>query len=241
MIIGIAGKLQSGKSTLARYLVDTKGFKQISFARKLKELTADLYDWDITQLYTSWKDQPLETPVAFGQKERNKLAKMIGAKNPITPVDYVFKSGREALQFLGTEVIRDYNKNFHIEHLASTLGDTRYNHYVCDDLRFTNEFEFLKSKDAKLIYVASEQEKASDHVSENTLTEDMFTYTILNHQSINDLIRRFDRIFDQSCVAQFNKNNTSLDLRYSDYWDGAPVARTDNEKKLDRECAKLQR
>lgn len=46
MIIGISGKLQSGKDTTADYLVKKYGFIRIAFADKLKEIAKDLFFWD---------------------------------------------------------------------------------------------------------------------------------------------------------------------------------------------------
>ena len=46
MIIGISGKMQSGKDTIAEYLVEKYGFRRIAFANKIKELAKDLFSWD---------------------------------------------------------------------------------------------------------------------------------------------------------------------------------------------------
>jgi hypothetical protein len=46
MIIGISGKMQSGKDTVADYLVNKYGFQRIAFAAKLKEIAKDLFGWD---------------------------------------------------------------------------------------------------------------------------------------------------------------------------------------------------
>ena len=46
MIIGISGKLQSGKDTVADYLVKKYGFVRVAFADKLKEIARDLFFWD---------------------------------------------------------------------------------------------------------------------------------------------------------------------------------------------------
>ena len=46
MIIAISGKLQSGKDTIADYLVLKHGFTRIAFADKLKDIAKDLFNWD---------------------------------------------------------------------------------------------------------------------------------------------------------------------------------------------------
>ena len=46
MIIGISGKMQSGKDTVADYLVKKYKFKRVAFADKLKEIAKDLFFWN---------------------------------------------------------------------------------------------------------------------------------------------------------------------------------------------------
>ena len=46
MIIGICGLIGSGKDTIADYLVTNYNFKKLSFADKLKDSVATMFDWD---------------------------------------------------------------------------------------------------------------------------------------------------------------------------------------------------
>lgn len=46
MIVGISGKFRTGKDTVGTHLVNKYGFKQVSFAKKLKEVCADLFDME---------------------------------------------------------------------------------------------------------------------------------------------------------------------------------------------------
>ena len=50
MIIGICGLMGSGKDTIADHLIQEHQFKKISFADKLKESVATMFDWDRTML-----------------------------------------------------------------------------------------------------------------------------------------------------------------------------------------------
>ena len=45
MIVGICGLIGSGKGTVADFLVNDKGFTKLSFADKLKDSVATLFDW----------------------------------------------------------------------------------------------------------------------------------------------------------------------------------------------------
>ena len=50
MLIGICGLIGSGKGTVADILVKDYKFKKISFADKLKDTVAHLFDWDRNML-----------------------------------------------------------------------------------------------------------------------------------------------------------------------------------------------
>ena len=46
MIIGICGLIGSGKDTIADYLIKRHNFQKLSFADKLKDSVATMFDWD---------------------------------------------------------------------------------------------------------------------------------------------------------------------------------------------------
>jgi len=46
MIIGICGLIGSGKDTIADYLVKEHNFIKLSFADKLKDCVAEMFDWN---------------------------------------------------------------------------------------------------------------------------------------------------------------------------------------------------
>lgn len=70
MIFAIAGRKESGKSTLSKVLIDL-GFKKISFADKLKKLVADLYEFPLEDCYeTLAKEKKIS--ILFGMKKQHK-------------------------------------------------------------------------------------------------------------------------------------------------------------------------
>ena len=50
MLIGLLGRINSGKGSVADELVNTYGFRQDSFAATLKDVTAILFNWDRAML-----------------------------------------------------------------------------------------------------------------------------------------------------------------------------------------------
>ena len=59
MVIGICGLISSGKDTIADYLIKEHNFRKISFADKLKDSVAAMFDWD-RELRRFWQVVPIE-------------------------------------------------------------------------------------------------------------------------------------------------------------------------------------
>ena len=58
VIIGFSGKRGVGKTTAGIYLRDNYDFKLVAFADKLKELSANLFPFSISQLHGELKEMP---------------------------------------------------------------------------------------------------------------------------------------------------------------------------------------
>lgn len=161
MLIGLCGKKQSGKSTVAKHL-NSIGFIEISFSYPLKEIIG-------RQLFGLNDDQ------LYGSEE---------AKEAIIP-DWDM-SARIILQLVGTEcfrkVIRDdfwvvLGKRRLIE-LQHARGQ-RMNDVVISDCRFPNEMEAIKSLGGLTIRIVREGQVSTDpHPSENSLNDYVTDYTI---------------------------------------------------------------
>ena len=173
MIIGISGKLYSGKDTLASCLLhefDDYGvtFMQKSFAFKLKKMGAYLTNtpeiWWFTQ---EGKQQYLP-----------KWDMTIG----------------EFQQKLGTEAMRD---NIHPDGWVIALMSeySTFDNWIVTDVRFPNEAEAIKKEGGTLIRIEgdpSNERKNSkrdlNHPSETSLDDyDGFDYKIVNAPPIETL------------------------------------------------------
>jgi hypothetical protein len=138
MLIGILGRMGSGKDTVAKELVETYGFRQDSFAATLKDVTAHVFDWDRDMLTgASLKSREEREQVDEWWSEK------LGIPN-FTP--------RLALQLLGTDVFRN---NFHQDiWVLSTLR--RYKegeNVVISDARFPNEVQAIRDLGGHIIRV----------------------------------------------------------------------------------------
>lgn len=164
--IAFMGKMGSGKTTAAKYLVHSHGFVKLSFADPVKIATAQMLNQLQAYLHV-YSDRPIEA------KEWT-LASIDEAKKHPTI--------RHLLQFVGTELGREYigYENLWIDML---LRDAEHlNRVVNDDLRFPNEADALRNAGFTIVKIIREVENTSHtatHVSETALDNykpDMVVY-----------------------------------------------------------------
>lgn len=138
MLIGLLGRIGSGKGTVADDLVSTYGFRHDSYAAALKDATAAIFNWDRAML---------EGNTPESRAAREEVDEWWGEKLSIenfTP--------RLALQLLGTDVFRNH---FHKDIwmwsvMARYKGDE---HVVISDCRFPNEIQAIRDMGGRIIQV----------------------------------------------------------------------------------------
>lgn len=186
MIIGICGLIGSGKGTVADVLVEEHGFEKISFADKLKDAVALMFDWDRKMLEgeTSesryWREQPDE----FWTKETGK---------EITP--------RLVLQLFGTDCMRNgFYDGIWVSFVKKKILDNPGKSFVIPDVRFSNESEIIKGMNGKVwcvkrgpdpLWFRQYQDLGIEpqdiHPSEWRWANTHFDFNIYNEGTIQDL------------------------------------------------------
>ena len=189
MIIGINGKIGSGKDTTAEIinkLLITNGkkpFENKKFAGKLKTIASIL------------TGIPVEN---FEDQEFKKLD-----MNPEWGITY-----REFLQRLGTEAMRNgLHTNVWVNALFadykcpecnSIPNQVCFGHrnpkWIITDMRFPNEMEAVKDRGGITIRVTRPGNAKEDHISETALDDAKFNYEILNDGTLEDLVEKVRKI-----------------------------------------------
>lgn len=179
MIVGLCGKKRSGKSSVAKYLVEEKGFYEISWAFPLKEIIGrELFGLNDDQLYGPEVAREAVIP-EWGM------------------------SPRQILQLVGTEcfrkVIRD---DFWVvlgKKRLKEFADRNWN-VVISDCRFPNEMEALRELGGITVRIVRNDQISTDpHPSENSLDEYKTDYTLTAESGhLASLFRQIERVIEHA-------------------------------------------
>lgn len=196
-LIGISGRMGSGKNTVASIInqITNNKFEEKAFAFKLKQIASILTGIEVSK---------------FEDQEFKKTNLGEEWSSPILGEDWqdVSMTVRELLQKLGTDCLRDnLHPNVHINALFSDYKyeneestylnpypTIEYPYWLITDLRFPNEFEAIKNRGGICIRVIRGVEKTPNsnlhHISETSLDNYAFNYIIYNNGTIEELIEK---------------------------------------------------
>ena len=131
MIIGVCGLIGGGKGTVGDILVEQYDFKKLSFADKLKDAVAEMFDWDrallegITDESRHWREKRDD----FWSKETGR---------EITP--------RLVLQEFGTDCMRKgFFDGIWVSMVKQEIMQNPTQNYVIPDVRFPNEGKMINA------------------------------------------------------------------------------------------------
>lgn len=196
MIIGIHGKLRSGKDTVARLLSEKfieLGFKtrKRAFADSLREVVEKIICVERKFVDDSYSTQSLD----FTEEQKNTY---------IPEFDLTIG---QMLQHLGTETMRDhFNINVWVNSLWLNIKDIYENEIVIvTDVRFINEVKFLRDTGCILINVegkpttqTDESTRDKNHSSETSLDSfNEYDFVIKNDGTLDELKNKINFISTQ--------------------------------------------
>ena len=191
-IIAFGGRKESGKTELCKICVE-HGFEIIYFAKPLKELCATIFNHSIDEL-NQLKNSKVS--INFPNDKLELFSQLSGL-----PFDYcnkmlknkVFSNSREIFQYIGTDVIRNYDNDWHANKTKELIINSTSNNICIDDLRFPNEKKILEDLNADLWFVIRPKfDNISNHISETSLTWHDFEYIIENDSDFQTLKERWN-------------------------------------------------
>lgn len=168
MIIGIAGYKGSGKDSLGEILTNTFGWRKMSFAQPIKDLTHNTFGIDKAIL--SGTD---------GERELREL--------PLP--DWFNLSSREILQKVGMAFREKLHKDVWVRILEKQY-ETCKEHVVITDVRFPNEVEMI-NKHGFVCCVKRPDFLGDGHESEHALDGHAFSYAFNNNGTKEALQAKF--------------------------------------------------
>ncbi len=173
-LVSFSGKKWSGKSFAAKIL-EQHGFTRLSFASPLKSVCAKLASMSLERLDLV-KDEQFVVPLKVSKVEASRELGI-----DVTGFNFPeFTSPRHMLQYIGTDVVRQFNPAWHIERFIEVYSQTCGN-VVVDDVRFPNELECIRSLGGTSVYIeSSRRESGVLHVSECSVSLTDFDNVIIN-------------------------------------------------------------
>ena len=172
-LIGLNGHIGSGKSTVARYLIENlpNKFVERSFAYKLKQVVSVMSGLSIDDMFT--------------QDGKNSMVRGFGM------------TVGSMQQIIGTDVMRSWDENVWIKALFADYNESSM--WVVSDVRFKNEADKIKSMGGILIRlngdpagVRAKSTRNLDHPSETDLdryhTFDIIYDTLPGTEHLKELL-----------------------------------------------------
>lgn len=122
-----------------------------------------------------------------------------------TQISWLDISFRQLLQALGEAVRCQINENFWVHSMLATYQDSDF--WIVSDVRYKNEADELLSRGALLIRINRELDNSDTHQSEVDLDcYDKFSYVIDNNGSLEDLYTKVKEIY-HNCFSYPKMDN----------------------------------
>jgi hypothetical protein len=209
-LLAIAGKLGSGKSTVARHLA-RYGAGRYPLAEGLRDFLVEYLGFSRAFVYEAdkdskthlrWRDMPHWAGI-----ELENIRRTWGVNtSPLPPLPGPnpddFMTLREVLEEVGTGMMRRANPNVWVDRLLEWLDGDEPEFAVVDDMRFPNELKAVQNWGGKIIRLTRVTEKAAAnrHWSNEALDPPSFPSTsfdsiVDNHRlTLDQTLAEVDRL-----------------------------------------------
>lgn len=219
-IIGFCGRKGSGKTELAK-ICEEFGYKRLYFAEPIKRIISSLLSCTIDELNML---KTVNKKYTFGTVDIAFIA-----KETDIPIDYlnsklknvVFNNVREIMQYLGTDVIRDYDTDWHVKKVREQIKEGEK--YVIDDVRFPNEAAMVNDLGGDLWFVTRPTfEGLSNHESENSISWQEIDSIIVNDKSLDYLLFHWRMFMENGYNESFEKRTKVVNKLYDYFFNDKP-------------------
>lgn len=218
-VIGLLGVKGSGKDTCAKFLVDLQDFKRIGFADTLYQEVADAFG--VTTAFLGNRDTK-ETPLSelslvnckdtkfsecvFDELHLPQAERQAALFDPQSP--------RFVLQLWGTEYRRRRGvDSYWLDQVDAAIQAEPLTSFVVTDVRFMNEFSYIKSIGGSLVRIRRPTLEASEalerakkgsaaHPSETELLSVVTNAELMNVEGSPDSLRSGILTFAGEYAAQ---------------------------------------
>lgn len=191
-LIGLVGYAGSGKTTVAMELKKF-GYIDLPLAEKLKNTCSEIFHINSDYFYDQeLKDSCWSIPLVVTKSQLMNIGYVYSPfgvtfdqadsfLKKITIPDKI-NSPRHLLQFIGTDFLRSIDPDIHLKAAFKNL-DTRKN-YIISDIRFENEFAWVKEKAGLMIGIERFSHTTDMHPSEKNvgLLYNKCDFKIENHK-----------------------------------------------------------
>lgn len=182
MLIGLSGRMGSGKNTFADLLTKHYGYRQLAFADHLKKTAAFMTGLPLDH----FTDPELK-------------------QQQLPGFDC---TSRKLQELLGTECGRAADANFWVKTTMSKIDQPDIVDWVITDLRFPNEAAAVKAAGGFVVRInrANNPTKQSYHVSNTYLDNYAFDHVVNNNHGLAML-----RALASFCVAELKLKSLGID------------------------------
>ena len=206
LIIGLTGKIGSGKTFLANALVDRYGFVRLAFGDSLKKIVYECFGLD-----DRYKQEPVtQNHIDYLQAAIDKLNSILLSLGfdglstfELGTIQAIFVNRgtayRKLLQYIGTEIFRARDSEFWTKLMFSRLINSNFDKIVIDDVRFTNEFKLVRMNGlfnsfiVRLVSDYNIDPDISNHASETEVDKIPYDIKLINKKDgvdnlVNELV-----------------------------------------------------
>lgn len=194
--------MRSGKTELAM-ICERYGYERIYFALPLKQLCADILDVSIDGL-----NEAKNKNIDIGLLLDDDICLILSEETQI-PIEQVketcygktMHNVREMLQFIGTDLIRKYNTDWHVNRIREMINKEK--NYVIDDVRFPNEKALVEELGGDCWFITrTTLDNVSNHESETSITwNDCWNKIIINDSTLPILQFKWETFMDNYGVS----------------------------------------